>query len=145
MKLKKLIVVRHGNFGYHGLTEAGRDEIEGAAVKISDYVEGKATVMFSSPAERAIQSAEIISEMLDIGFDIKQAIDSNRQYNQAATLELVKKHMDEAEIIILVSHLECATYFPPFFAWKLFDTRIFCEDAYYGDVVIFDCETASLI
>ena len=55
----------------HGLTELGRTQAEQLAQRMAGYSIKR---MFTSPILRAVQTAEILSQRLGIGFQVEPAL-----------------------------------------------------------------------
>jgi len=65
--VKKLVIIRHGAYGNDGcLNEFGKGQIKSLAEKLREHMSGDKVVLLSSTANRARQSAEIISSVLGV-------------------------------------------------------------------------------
>ncbi|MDD3035372.1 MAG: histidine phosphatase family protein [Candidatus Saccharimonadaceae bacterium] len=148
MKLEKLVIVRHGDYNYDSLSEEGKKEVEKVAELISEYISNKDVFLFSSAEKKAIQSTEIIKSSLglDISYDFHNALGPGRNYNEFEVFNLVKEYADKSEVIVFVTHMECAEYFPAFLAREMFNKK--CTKTEFvgtGEAVIFDCENIEVI
>ena len=117
--MKLLVVVRHGAYDDDlNLNHRGKDQIQGLSEKLKDFVNGNKILLLSSPAPRASQSAQIISEKLGVPVEEHAILwsDSDHWENFDGLLKIVKKRKSEAEVIILVTHLEYVEGFPNHFA-----------------------------
>jgi broad specificity phosphatase PhoE len=63
-RLKKLIIVRHGDYSGEDLTKKGRDQIEALSLQIKALIRDCRSRLFTSPAPRARQSANILYQSL---------------------------------------------------------------------------------
>lgn len=107
-----LIVLRHGHYNPNfSLSDKGKDDIkkitEIIALLSKDYDN---IVILSSLANRAMETAEIISKRLNV--DIKPSkllwSDSQHTENVTAALELILPYVNRVDtLVIAVTHSEC--------------------------------------
>jgi len=91
---------------------------------------------------RASESTEILSQHFGTAFETQQMYDTN---DNAKVLEVVRAHKDEADVMILVAHLDFAHYFPQHFAQKELDVELRSSEISHGKALIIDCEQKTLI
>lgn len=117
--MKRLIVVRHGDFGNNfQLTTDGRKQIAALAKRLKPIV-GKGTVqIITSPAERAKESAAILARALKTEFELAKALywegPRSGSINQAVDALLLQRK--RVETIIVVTHLPLVEKLPVAFA-----------------------------
>ena len=152
MKLKQLIIVRHGDHEFGNLSELGKKQIQDTTEKILAHLVPGKILLFSSYELRAKQSAEIIKSLinsslgLDVTYETYVWLGPSDGYRKHAVLNHVNVHIDESEVIIFVTHLECAEFFPTYFAKEVFNNdTIPIQPVKMGDAIIFDCENVKVI
>jgi phosphohistidine phosphatase SixA len=116
---KTVFVIRHGQDGGQGLSGQGREQIRQSAEMIKSRVSGKSIAIWSSPAERAKESAEILSKILGVAeISLKKELerdllgmDENNQLKMWDEGGLWKRVIFQGreDILILVTHLEEAS------------------------------------
>jgi phosphohistidine phosphatase SixA len=122
MALKKLIVVRHGQYAGNFLTQEGSKRIEALGDTLAPILAGTSVAIFSSPAMRAVRTAWILEEKLPGATfdreDLYPFLESKneeltpRQASEAANL--VEEAGETYEAVILSTHLEFVEEFPSF-------------------------------
>lgn len=125
-KIKSLLVIRHGSYDFKGLTDYGIEDVKKLTAMLSKVINpGESTIMISSPIDRAILTAEIISEGLDnLPFRTHSALCESKSApestsdlsNLSGALELVRELSDEFSTIIFVSHEGCASCLPMYYS-----------------------------
>lgn len=119
--IKFLFVVRHGDYDRdRNLSSFGADQIMELSDQLKGFINGGKVLLLSSPAPRASQSAQIISEKLCVPVEEHEILWSDNDHCEDfdGLLQIVTKRRAEAEIMILVTHLEYAEGFPDYFASK---------------------------
>jgi len=139
--MKKLILVRHGNYIGRGdfenpLSEEVCEQIKILSEKIKSVINNGSVLIFSSPAIRTLQSAEIISNKLSVGFEKHEAL----FYNEFLEILDLLDNNNNIDLIILVAHLEEVVDFQKFFNKKRFNSSLPFVSAQKGEAIIIDCE-----
>ena len=154
MKMKKLVIVRHGDYDFRGhLTDRGIRMVEGLVNNLHPYLEGPEglempIVVLSSPASFAWQSAAIIATRFDVLAsqhpELYSEHDSRPRFSDILTL--LRISAERASTVIIVTHLEIAENFPQHFANRELD-RIELKgwDIERGEAWLIDCETKTMI
>jgi phosphohistidine phosphatase SixA len=151
-KLKKLIVVRHGDYscrknGVTLLTEAGKASMELLAKKLIPHMQGEVIVR-SSPAVRALQSVAIISKESGFGYDICEGLwyaDEHRYPEDPdKVLKLILSLADTTDVIVLMTHRDYTSLLPAYFSALFLNTRLESSPIDYARAAIIDCENATL-
>jgi len=150
--VKKLIVVRHGYDQEDHLTEGGQEGIRELALNLQLEVDGHGSVtIVSSPVQRAMESAAIISEVLRKPFDVHTVLDREAQVlpfsqnelrDYPITFELVQVLELIHDVVILVTHAGTACCFPMYY--KIHALGLLQEPYRItgkGEAQILDCET----
>jgi phosphohistidine phosphatase SixA len=143
--MQKLIVVRHGDYGYNDrLSDFGKRQMQNIATQLKPHVDGKKVVVLSSVAERATDSADIITEQLGVpGYESHDVLWSENRHpeNLPKAVELVQQHAD-TDVLILVTHLEYAERFPNHFLHTVLSTKdtFAARKVEKGQAIIIDCD-----
>lgn len=145
--MKFLIVVRHGEYDEdYNLDHDGRCQIQGLSEKLKEFVNGNETLLLSSPAPRAIQSAQIISEILGMPAEEHDILWSdNDHFRDFDGLRMIlRERKSEAEVIIIVTHLEYVEGFPLYFAVNELGMAVRrAPIPLKGEACLLDCSTES--
>jgi len=122
------VIARHGNHDGGMINESGKHDITALAHTLQSIVAGKSGIILSSTAQRAEQSAYILSDIL--GFDVQShAIlwcakdnknDESSAPNKHKAFDLVNDFSKSFDVVIVVTHLAYAEDLPPFFTFKKF-------------------------
>lgn len=116
--MQRLIIVRHGEYGGNDrLSEYGKEQITQLGEKLKATVNGGRVVILSSVAARAVDSAEILGKTFGVEFEQHDVLWSENRHreNLPKALELVRSKKDDADILVLVTHLEYVERFPSYF------------------------------
>jgi phosphohistidine phosphatase SixA len=144
--MKKLIIVRHGHYGDDlRLNDHGRTAINALATKLVPEVNEKSRLILTSTADRARQSAEIMSIVLGARYEEHGVLwsDSEHHWNLVWALNLVNKH-EQVDILTLVTHLEYAEYFPAYFGKEVLKTEFKSWEINKAEAWIIDCPLKTL-
>lgn len=143
--MKLLILVRHGHCEEEGprpLTERGRQQIAATAGRIADHIAGKTSLVISSTHLRTRQSSEILCAALGA---------ECRDYSELAacfgprdlenTLQIVRAHQDEAEVLVLAVHYEHLEDFPEYFGRQFLGVNTIRKfrDPDHAAAIVIDC------
>ncbi len=118
MDLKKVIIIRHGNYGSDDrINSSGIYQMEDNADKIRAVMgSSKNIALLSSSAPRAEDSAIVLSEALDIPYTTYKEFWSDNQHyeNYDRALALLKTEVEKRNVdtVVLVTHMEYANYLP---------------------------------
>lgn len=150
MKLKKLFVFRHGPYEGRGfLTQEGKTMIAELTRKLTQQysLTPAVTTFICSKELRTLKTAQFmmgilgIDEMRDV---CHQALFSDdRVCDAAAALEVVKKHANEFENLVVITHQEMASVLPVAFCAKVLSIpgkNIPGHPVSYGQGFFVDCE-----
>jgi phosphohistidine phosphatase SixA len=145
--MKKLIVVRHGEYLNGRLSGHGQIQIEKLAEKLKALVVGESMLIFSSNAERARESAEIIGKAFDAQIEVCEELysDEDHPVNLPWALELVKSNMGKADVIVLVTHFEYVGEFPSYYVEKELGMKAHSWEIEKGGAWFVDCAAKELI
>jgi phosphohistidine phosphatase SixA len=144
--MKKIIVVRHGDYDDDELNEYGRLQIQTLGAAIKSSLTGCTVDMKSSTAKRAQQSSDILAEILGIGYELFGFLWSGADSPRANKFDLVAVSKlileSEADVVILVTHLEYSEVIPTFWARKhLGGVQGFpSRETAKGEAWVIDCE-----
>lgn len=145
--MKTLILVRHGSYKQveerRLLSDVGRAQIGALSQKLKAICE-EAILVFSSPALRAVESAEILCGVLNTSWKECEFISTDYGWYSKELLEMVVSRMDECETMILVTHLECIEHFGHYFASKIWNQHSLvpeCVDLEKGEAIVIERDT----
>lgn len=119
--MKRLFLIRHGDYEKGELNEFGKQQMTRMGESIRSLAIGTSYIA-SSPAKRAYQSAEIISRALSIGNVEAVEFFSPYEFNHGIKghyeklMGIVDERSGEADNLVLVAHLPLVEPFAPFFA-----------------------------
>ena len=147
--MKKLVVVRHGDYGDDGhLNEAGVKQLEGLASKLAAAVGTGKVLILSSPAIRTKESAEIISLKFNSVPETTEwlFVDVRSDMNLPAVLQLVDARRDEMDCVILVTHGPYVRDFPVYFGKQALQVVLEIDTPVNeGEAVFVDCVEKKLV
>jgi phosphohistidine phosphatase SixA len=112
--LKKLFIIRHGNYGPdERLNATGVSQMENLVPILKSHItEHEKVIILSSSAPRAEDSAKVISKGMGIAFEKHSEFwsdEKHHQDNRRAKLLLEQKTKERmADTIILITHCEYA-------------------------------------
>ncbi len=147
--MKKLIIVRHGAYDENSgdLNGPGRNQIEALGVEIkAKHTNGVKPLILTSTVTRAVQSAEILGQILETAIEPNEVLwsSSNRSPKVDEVLELLLSH-EENDVVILVTHLEYTEELPPAFGSRVLEVTDFPSSAIEkGEAWIINCESRTL-
>lgn len=145
--MKKLVVVRHGQYGHDDhLNEVGRYWIKHLAKTLGVHLNGGSVLLLTSPADRARESAEIIGAHFGVELEEHDVLWSEGIHPEdfPSALKLVQSRQREVDTLILVTHLEYVRGFPSYFARQELRVEIKCHPIEKGEAWVVDCEQGSL-
>lgn len=117
----KLVLVRHGDriYGEDVLSGFGRCQMESLAAELAKRFTGQRIALLSSSAHRALISAEIIGKALEVtpvAYDLLWS-ESSRPQKEYEALELIQRHQDSCDVVVVVTHLEYCSALPMVMGW----------------------------
>lgn len=121
--LDNVFILRHGNYNSldSRLNGSGKEQIESIATRIKPLVQNRRTIILSSPAPRAKDSAIILCKIIDLDETTDLIInkilwsDNNHREDFKAAEELIMSYKDNYDVIIVVTHLEYTDRFPYYY------------------------------
>lgn len=145
--MKKLVVIRHGEYDVrYNLNDEGRSQMQNLSAYLVENFKGMKMVILSSSAPRALQSAEVIGEVLELPVEKHKVLWSGGDgysQNNATVLNLVKEK-DEFDVVMLVTHLEYCEEFPGYFIENALGGEYKPAGSSKGGARILDCETQEM-
>lgn len=151
--MDKIIIVRHGDYGYDKggeLTEKGRQQMRVLAGLLGQHIAADGNKkIFSSKKRRAEQSAAILSEELGIPVVAESRLctyDVRMMEEEGEWLYGFLKAQNDLLVAIVVTHIDFANGFPPFFAHKKWgdEPKPLPKKIEEGEAVIIDCTARTL-
>jgi len=145
--MKYLILVRHGEYdrAYH-LSSNGREQVVALAEKLKSFVNGSSVIIFTSIADRARESADILCSFFGVDYEKHEILWSENDHpaNFLGTLNLVRSNKDRADILILVTHIEYVEDFPSYFTENELGTKLRSTSVGKGEALVIDCQQKTL-
>lgn len=148
--LRKLVVIRHGDFNADGtLTGSGVNRLNRAARFLADRVEPPVRIA-SSVQQRARNSATIVIEsLMPLGVEYLEELATgkdapNERYARGdltAVHQIVQRLSKDARTVVLVTHYEVCNYYPDFFLEKTLGGDFGCKPMKRGEAQVIDCAT----
>ncbi len=120
--MKKLFVVRHGDYDDDNrLNEHGKKQIRELAKIVQADLNGYSVLILSSSAPRASDSAEAMDEVLKVGFEENKVFwyDSSHWSNPDDAHKAIMEKKDDADVIIVITHLDFTEDIPGIFMNEL--------------------------
>jgi len=145
--MEKLILVRHGNYNGSVISDSGRQQMEILARKLQLELQDKRVLIISSTALRAIGSAEVFSNVLGISFEQDEKLwsDNDHWRDHSQLLELIRARQEDADVIILVTHLEYTEEFPAYYGKEELKVNWNQREIEKGEAWIIDCIKKTLL
>jgi len=151
--MKHLIVVRHGDYATGGiLSEQGKKQINSIALQLISLQQNQNSVILTSPAPRAQESADIMQQKLGIAELVKVPFFWSDTTAPAPTyykdrdpykvMDIINQYSDK-DIVIIVSHLELVNQFPRFFAETKLGKYWRLPELQKGQAIHFDIQQKS--
>jgi hypothetical protein len=118
--MNKLIVARVGEYVIptEALTDLGVLEFRALSESIKTQVGGSSVLLLASDAKRACSCADIIAEVLGVGFETHREFfsDASNPPDLLGGYRLAKGRGKLADIVILVTHYDFVAQFPAYYA-----------------------------
>jgi phosphohistidine phosphatase SixA len=141
--MRYLVIARHGQNDNELLTIKGVDQVQRLGKALSLLTNGGRVLILHSPALRATQSAQILSQTLDSAACEKDYILSSYAPSPGTLTSLlnwVRGMRDETDILVLVTHLELCAEFPPCYAKEELGIALRDSILSYGQAIVIDCQ-----
>lgn len=144
--MKKLIAVRHGHYSGEHLSDLGKEQMATITDLLRPILQDGPTVIMSSTATRAKESAEIIAAGLGIEFSEHAVLwsDKNHPEDIPAVIKLIRSVDGKADNVVLVSHLEYCEDLPLDYGLEAFGKNLGYIQISKGEAWVIDCESKSL-
>jgi len=123
--MKTIIIVRHGEYetreGIYRLSESGHEQMKQLGEEIASQLNGQSVALLSSTAPRALDSSEVLGELLGVIPQEHELLwsDNDHSMNTEKALGLVSQH-EEVDVLIVVTHLEYSESLPGKLAHQYF-------------------------
>ncbi len=141
--MKKLIIIRHGACGSDDrLSNEGRRQISDLTHLLQNEIFNASVCILTSPTDRTYESADIIGSFFKVSPEKNDCLwdDNHHRGDHKKTLELIRLKPN-FEVIVLVTHMDFAVFFPEFFGKEELQTQITPKRVGYGQALIIDCNT----
>ncbi|MDP1694427.1 MAG: phosphoglycerate mutase family protein [Candidatus Woesearchaeota archaeon] len=156
--MKHFFVVRHGSYHSHGredvLSPLGHEQMMTLGRFIKDILHGSSAYICSSPAPRAVQSAQILGNALSLPSSSLEEIpylwsgsdvpNDNPGYaaifGQKDLMALVEERKEKADGLIMVTHFEVVRDLPHCFMDQAFQQKVKIPEVGKGQAVHINLE-----
>ncbi len=103
-----IIAARHGEHRHHNLTMAGVQQAIDLGDTIKQLARGKCIEIFTSPIERAHETAKIIQDITKAPSLVTCASLENDRYTDGAVQleEITASLTDKGKVVVVISHFE---------------------------------------
>lgn len=143
--MTKLVVVRHGTHepidsgGW--LDDNGQQQMSKMAHSLKPIAHGSKVVILSSPLTRCRQGAEILAATFMVKYEMASLLKSSLSQPEdlSAALDLVEWACPGAGVLILVTHLEFAELFPPYYSQQVWGRDLDIQPINKGEACVIDC------
>lgn len=148
--LSRIAIVRHGEYGSDSkLNERGRQQIQGLGEKLKETIGAEElALILSSTAARALESAEILANILGVSVAAHEVLWSENRHPEdfEAAYALVNSIRSRADVAILITHLEYTEGFPWFLGEKDLGVHFpYRCDVRKGEGIIIDYRSKCLV
>mgnify|MGYP001007827864 CR=1 FL=1 len=141
--MKKIILVRYGQYENGNLTEEGINTMTETAGRLKVSGLDKSSVVISSETPRAFQSAKVISEILESKFLVNNSFYAAEEdgvfVDNAKAAQFVNTFSSDVDNLIIVASREYIESFPAYFLETKENTRL-----ERGECLVIDCENKSI-
>lgn len=124
-QMNTIMILRHGHFisGTEDLSSEGVKQVKSLLVKIQEYLEKSKTVILSSDAPRAVQSASLLSKYLKIPIGFSRCLwaDDRHKENTELAVDTIIQYATQqsADVVIVVTHFEYTGSLPNLISQKI--------------------------
>jgi phosphohistidine phosphatase SixA len=141
--MRYLVLARHGDYRNDQLSDYGRQQMSRMAERLKLILGDGKPLILSSTATRGWQSAEVLARGLGVSYERYDLLWSDNMHpmDLPAALELVRSRSDEADMVILVTHLEYTDQFPWYYADRTWSHELVYHGPDRGEALLIDCET----
>ena len=119
--MKQLVILRHGedDMMTRDLSVRGERQMLGLGQRLRGHLRSQNILVFSSPAQRAQQSAQAIAQALGVQEEVITATalgdEQGKSHPDEVVRQFVERNEERADVIILVCHLGTASSFGKYF------------------------------
>lgn len=142
--MQNLAIIRHGDYGSDDrIDQDGKRQMLRLSEKLEPVIHGGTTVILSSTAPRALDSAAVLAEALG-GIPVEQHpllwSDNRHREDVPAALKLLASAGDQANSILVVTHLEYTEELPARFSQeRQWPIPLRYSEIRKGCAVLLDC------
>lgn len=153
--MKYLFVVRHGIYGSDNrLNARGKEQMRILGEAMKGKLNGSSIHLVSSTAPRALDSSEVLREVLGVGEveeipylwsggDCPRDVRTFNEYNPDSSMkvmQLIQERRERVDGLIMVTHLEVTRHFPSYFVKQEFGKKEWLDELSKGQAVYFDLD-----
>jgi len=142
--MKKLILVRHGDYVGSALTDYGRKQMQKLAPALARYVVGN-MYFVTSPIERAKESAAILAEYFKVPvFNHRIWSAEGNWSNNEGAFQYIDYMNTSIDTFVVVTHLPFLESFPAYFGKKALDVLFHNGGVNKGQAQVIDCQMKTM-
>lgn len=137
--MKRLILVRHGDYGISALTDFGRKQMQQLAPALANSVVGN-MLLVSSPLQRAEESATILAEYFHVPVDIQRVWEDD----DAGAFQFIVGIDASIDTLLVVTHLPLLESLPKYFGREVLGVSFPYSGVGKGQAQVIDCEMKTM-
>jgi len=144
--MKKLVLLRHGSYSGDHLNDLGRQQIKNLALQLKKLINGDNLSIITSPAIRAVESAQILSSFFGVKYEVNKVFLSGGQYHEdlPKALEIIRTK-EKVAVLIIVTHYEYLEKFPHYFGKEELGSFFYTDTVDKGEALVIDYQEKSLL
>lgn len=142
--MKRLILVRHGDYSGGALTDYGRKQMQELAPVLANSVVGN-MLLVSSPIRRAKESATILAEYFRVPIDEHEVWEAGgHSSDNDGAFQFIADVDANIDTLVVVTHLPFLESFPTYFGKRSLDVSLPSGGADKGQAQVIDCEMKTM-
>lgn len=141
--MKRLILVRHGEYFDGTLTGFGREQMQELALALASSVVGN-ILLESSPVQRAKESATILAEYLHVPVNEHAVWEADSWVDNEGAFQFVGDVDVNIDTLVVVTHLPFLESFPAYFGENALKVSFPYGGVEKGQAQAIDCETKTM-
>ena len=146
--MSRIAIVRHGEFGVDNrLNKRGRAQMKKIARQIRESLDkGEKALILTSPADRAFDSAKVISGILKVPIEDHEVLwsEDHRPTDLSTAYQVIHSVKNKADLLVVVTHLEYLKSLPNYLGLMDLDMPYEEESIEIGKGVLLDYRSGNL-
>lgn len=142
--MKRLILVRHGDYFDGALSDYGREQMQELAPALANNVVGN-MLLVSSPIQRAKESATILAEYFHIPVNEHEVWEAEGNWSDDdGAFQFIAGIDTNISTLVVVTHLPFLESFPTYFGKRALDVSLPSGGVNKGQAQVIDCEMKTM-